>query len=414
MATTTTESSPPSSLDHALRDVDDYVLADEPEGLARDTLHHVYELVQKGNEAFRENRMEAAINFYSRANNIKSGDPIILRNRSTAYVRISKYLMHRPPSSSEHRPLSGLDPITLAELGLKDAEKLVELQSNSVKSYILKANALLLLEKYENARDVILSRLQVDPFSNSLRDSLQNLERVSSSSKGMSTHGPTERNDDFDCTLCLKLLYEPVTTPCGHSFCRSCLFQSMDCGNRCPLCRTVLFISPRTCCTSATLKNIIQKNFPEEYAERKQENDSLINGGVDFLPLFVMDVVIPCQKFPLNIFEPRYRLMVRRIMEGNHRMGMVIIDSSTGSLAEFACEVEITECEPLPDGRFYIEIESRRRFRIIQSWDQDGYRVAEVEWIQDIMPPEGTRERQILQELTSNAAEKCPIMDSKS
>lgn len=66
--------------------------------------------------------------------------------------------------------------------------------------------------------------------SNSLRDSLQNLERVSSSSKGMSTHGPTERNDDFDCTLCLKLLYEPVTTPCGHSFCRSCLFQSMDCG----------------------------------------------------------------------------------------------------------------------------------------------------------------------------------------
>lgn len=62
--------------------------------------------------------------------------------------------------------------------------------------------------------------------------------------------------------------------------------------------------------SSVTLKNIIQKNFPEEYAERKQEHDSLINFGVDLLPLFVMDVVIPCQKFPLNIFEPRYRLMV--------------------------------------------------------------------------------------------------------
>ena len=66
--------------------------------------------------------------------------------------------------------------------------------------------------------------------SNSLRASLQNLESVSSSSRGMSTHGHPERNDDFDCTLCLKLLYEPVTTPCGHSFCRSCLFQSMDRG----------------------------------------------------------------------------------------------------------------------------------------------------------------------------------------
>ncbi|KAL3024944.1 hypothetical protein AAZX31_04G151900 [Glycine max] len=401
----------PSSLDQTLRDVDDYVLENGSEGLSRDTLHYVYELVKNGNVAFRENRMEEAINFYSRANNIKSGDPIILSNRSAAYIRISQYFMHRTPSSSERRPLSGLEPTTLAELGLKDAEKLVELQSNSAKSYLLKANAFLLLEKYEKARDVILSGLQVDPFSNSLRASLQNLESVSSSSRGMSTHGHPERNDDFDCTLCLKLLYEPVTTPCGHSFCCSCLFQSMDRGNKCPLCRTVLFISPRTCSIrqflwdyDVTLKNIIQKNFPEEYAERKQEHDSLIKAGVDLLPLFVMDVVIPCQRFPLNIFEPRYRLMVRRIMEGNHRMGMAILDS-TGSLAEFACEVEITECEPLPDGRFYIEIESRRRFRIIHSWDQDGYRVAEVEWIQDIMPPEGTSERDTLQQQTYNAVE---------
>lgn len=61
---------------------------------------------------------------------------------------------------------------------------------------------------------------------------------------------------------------------------------------------------------SVTLNNIIQKTFPEEYAERKSEHDSLINFGNDLIPLFVMDLVIPCQKFPLHIFEPRYRLMV--------------------------------------------------------------------------------------------------------
>ena len=44
------------------------------------------------------------------------------------------------------------------------------------------------------------------------------------------THGKAERSDDFDCTVCLKLLYDPATTPCGHTFCRSCLFQSMDRG----------------------------------------------------------------------------------------------------------------------------------------------------------------------------------------
>lgn len=62
--------------------------------------------------------------------------------------------------------------------------------------------------------------------------------------------------------------------------------------------------------SSVTLNNIIQKNFPEEYAERKTEHESLTNLGVDLLPLFVMDVILPCQKFQLNIFEPRYRLMV--------------------------------------------------------------------------------------------------------
>lgn len=61
---------------------------------------------------------------------------------------------------------------------------------------------------------------------------------------------------------------------------------------------------------SVTLNNIVEKNFPEEYAERKLENESLTSFGTDLIPLFVMDVVIPCQKLHLHIFEARYRLMV--------------------------------------------------------------------------------------------------------
>lgn len=61
---------------------------------------------------------------------------------------------------------------------------------------------------------------------------------------------------------------------------------------------------------SVTLNNIIQKNFSEEYADRKAEHENLTNLGADLVPLFVMDIVLPCQKMSLNIFEPRYRLMV--------------------------------------------------------------------------------------------------------
>ncbi|XP_039050871.1 LON peptidase N-terminal domain and RING finger protein 3-like [Hibiscus syriacus] len=364
-------------------DVEDYVWANEGVGsLPWDRYSHVYDLMENGNRAFRENRFEEAINNYSRANNMKPGDPVILGNRSAAYMRISQFLKGRSPTASEYRPLNGLDMTTLAELALKDAERLMSLQNNEVRSYILKANALILLERYEVAWDIILSGLQIDPFSAVLRAALQSLERRPSSLVQTRGHEGPERTDDFDCTLCLKLLYEPITTPCGHSFCRSCLFQTMDRSNKCPLCRTVLFISPRTCAISVTLNNIIQKNFPEEYDERRSEHT--------FFNL--------SYQFCIN-----KSFLVRRIMEGNHRMGMVIRDPATDTIADFACEVEITECEPLPDGRFVLEIESRRRFRILRSWDQDGYRMAEVEWVQDV-PPRDAREREDLQELTNNAA----------
>ncbi len=38
--------------------------------------------------------------------------------------------------------------------------------------------------------------------------------------------------------------------------------------------------------------------------------DAITLAGNDILPLFVMDTVLPMQHVPLNIFEPRYRLMV--------------------------------------------------------------------------------------------------------
>lgn len=55
------------------------------------------------------------------------------------------------------------------------------------------------------------------------------------------------------------------------------------------------------------------------------------------------------EKMQLNIFEPRYRLLVRRCMEGNRRFGMATVNQ-LGQLSDVACQGEILECMPLPDG----------------------------------------------------------------
>lgn len=45
-----------------------------------------------------------------------------------------------------------------------------------------------------------------------------------------------------DCCICLDALgtTNVTTTPCGHTFCFSCLMKSMDLKNTCPYCRTNL------------------------------------------------------------------------------------------------------------------------------------------------------------------------------
>ncbi|XP_057836643.2 uncharacterized protein LOC131046863 isoform X3 [Cryptomeria japonica] len=394
--------------------VDDLpVFGDVSSSAAWEQRGQVYELVVQGNRAFRDRQLEdvpiIAISLYSKALRLQPNDPIILNNRSAAFYCYSQRLRNRPAALSEIQALSGMDPTVHSELALKDAEKALKSQSALPKSYYRKAMALKLLERYSDAREAFLSGLQVDPSSIPMQEAISDFDQQfmlgPENSSGRTSRARVQRTDDFDCTLCLKMLYDPVTTPCGHSFCRGCLFQSMDHGNKCPMCRTVLLLSPRTYPLSVTLNNIIQKNFPEEYAERKAEQDALTHPGIHMLPLFVMDIVLPCQKLSLNIFEPRYRLMTRRIMEGSHRMGMVGMDSTRSSVADVGCEVEICECEPLPDGRFLLQVEGRRRFRIIRSWDQDGYRVAEVDWFSDACLPNGTREREDLQEMARGAAD---------
>lgn len=71
----------------------------------------------------------------------------------------------------------------------------------------------------------------------------------------------------------------------------------------------------------------------------------------------------------LNIFEPRYRLLIRRCLEGSRRFGLATVNRNH-ELQRVACEVEISECQAAPDGRFLIDIVGMRRFRVLNAWEQ--------------------------------------------
>lgn len=197
--------------------------------------------------------------------------------------------------------------------------------------------------------------------------------------------------DEFDCTLCSKLLYEPVTTPCGHTFCRNCLVRAIDRTDNCPICRTVLHLEdPSSLPVSIVLRNAIKHCFPDVYENRRKESEAdtpSAENAMNRLPLFPLNaVVFPMQRFPMHIFEPRYRLMLRRIMHGSRKFGLIALKRTKdggSELCEVGCVLEVTKAERFPDGRSLIETVARDRFRVHGRTEVDGYLVGRAEVYED-------------------------------
>uniref|UniRef100_A0A667WDV0 RING-type domain-containing protein n=1 Tax=Myripristis murdjan TaxID=586833 RepID=A0A667WDV0_9TELE len=52
--------------------------------------------------------------------------------------------------------------------------------------------------------------------------------------------------DRFQCSICLNVFSDPVTTPCGHNFCKACIreYWRLQVTCQCPLCRAVFPTRP--------------------------------------------------------------------------------------------------------------------------------------------------------------------------
>ncbi|KIZ03391.1 hypothetical protein MNEG_4574, partial [Monoraphidium neglectum] len=434
-----------AALDSALGNDDVSSEATDP-ALEGDVESQQEKLVQKhkntGNALFAEQKWEQASKQFTLALKFappgdKEAAAVLLSNRSAALCSWSMQLRSRPAALSESRAIFAPDPTHLAQLALKDAERAAQLRPTWHKGYSRQGAALFLLERYGEAETAYLEGLMLAPGNATLTEGLNKVQAVlaeqqqardtSDTAAGSDGRAGPKRQrrlareaDDTECILCMKLLCEPVTTPCGHTFCRSCFSRALDHSSKCPCCRTVLHVA-RELPVSITLKNLLLKAFPEDYAARLAEESSAAaaaaegdgaaaagsggsggggGAGAATLPLFVMSTMLPGEKMALNIFEPRYRLMVRRCMEGSHLLGMAQV-ARDHSLDPIACEAAITECQQLPDGRYYLELTGRRRVVIDRSWEQDGYRVGSVKHLKDNPPEPGSQEAQELQSVAA-------------
>ncbi|XP_031223142.1 LON peptidase N-terminal domain and RING finger protein 2 [Mastomys coucha] len=193
---------------------------------------------------------------------------------------------------------------------------------------------------------------------------------------------------DFECALCMRLLFEPVTTPCGHTFCLKCLERCLDHAPHCPLCKDKLseLLATRNFNVTVLTEELIFRYLSDELTDRKRVYDeemSELSNLTRDVPIFVCAMAFPTVPCPLHVFEPRYRLMIRRCMEtGTKRFGMCLSAENAG-ISEYGCMLEIKDVRTFPDGSSVVDAIGISRFRVLSHRHRDGYNTADIEYLED-------------------------------
>ncbi|KAI4249282.1 MAG: hypothetical protein L6R40_000740 [Gallowayella cf. fulva] len=221
-----------------------------------------------------------------------------------------------------------------------------------------------------------------------------------------------ETKNELDCQVCYALMLDPLTTNCGHSFCRKCIARILDHSNLCPICRRTLLMRPGAINepSNKRLSDLLNNLCPDLVAARieaaAQEEHAM--AGDNNVCLFPCTLAYPAMPTFLHIFEPRYRLMIRRAVDsGEGRFGMVmynprrVVEGELGPVhfRQYGTLLQIRHWELLPDGRSLIETVGLSRFLVRSYSLVDGYIVGRIERVDDIPLAE---EEQIEASETSN------------
>jgi Lon protease-like protein len=93
-------------------------------------------------------------------------------------------------------------------------------------------------------------------------------------------------------------------------------------------------------------------------------------------------VLLPGERMPLHIFEPRYKELIGECLAEERPFGIVLADDS--GLREVGTEASVIEVlERFDDGRLNVVIEGRERFRVVEMTSGRSFQTGEVEGVAD-------------------------------
>jgi len=137
--------------------------------------------------------------------------------------------------------------------------------------------------------------------------------------------------------------------------------------------------------------------------------------GLFPLPL----VLVPTERVPLHIFEPRYRELIAECLERDEEFGLVLA-TGDGAVHEVGTRAAVAQVvEELDDGRLNIVVEGRERFRLLELTKGRSFTTGEVEDVlddPDDVPDDDDRDRalEVFRDLAETAGAEVEIPDASS
>lgn len=198
---------------------------------------------------------------------------------------------------------------------------------------------------------------------------------------------------EMDCNVCYALFHDPVTTTCGHTYCRSCLHRSLEIHPSCPICRRTLsahsYHRRSSSPPNGRLARVLESFWPDQVRARSDaEAERASSANECDTPIFVCTVSLPTMPTVLHVFETRYRLMIQRALQGDRTFGMVLPlnrkERDGMPFTEVGTMLRIKNLRMFPDGRSLLEAVGVSRFRIVRYSELDDYVVAKVERYDDV------------------------------
>ncbi|KAI4577008.1 hypothetical protein MJT46_002843 [Ovis ammon polii x Ovis aries] len=91
------------------------------------------------------------------------------------------------------------------------------------------------------------------------------------------------------------------------------------------------------------------------------------------VPIFVCSIAFPTMPCLLHVFEPRYRLMIRRCLETGAKRSGLCLSAEHAGISEYGCMLAVKDVRTFPDGGSVIDAVGISCFRVLNHRHRDGY-----------------------------------------